>query len=125
MKPEILIIDDEHDLLTFLNQVLVQEGYHVLTAISGEKGVTVAREVQPDLILLDIMMPGMDGWEVLDLLRSSEETQSIPVVMLSARTDPQSKWEGWQQGAVDFITKPFSLPNLLLRIREILAQVTP
>ncbi|HPR64405.1 MAG TPA: response regulator [Thermoanaerobaculia bacterium] len=122
MPRTLLIIDDEHDLLTFLKQVFSSEGFEVTTALDGETGITAAREIHPSLILLDIMLPGMDGWEILRVLRSDRETSDIPVVMLTARTDPESKWEGWQGGAVDYVTKPFTLTDIIQRVKEIVVQ---
>lgn len=123
MARKLLVIDDEQDLLDFLRNVLSEEGYAVSTAPDGVQGISRARHEHPDLILLDLMMPQMDGWEVLRILKSLPETAKTPVVVLTARMDPQSKWEGWQQGAVDYITKPFSLQELKLRLREILLQL--
>jgi DNA-binding response OmpR family regulator len=123
MARRILVIDDEQDLLDFLRKVLEEEGYAVATAPDGVQGISRARHEPPDLILLDLMMPQMDGWEVLRILKSLPQTSRTPVVVLTARMDPQSKWEGWQQGAVDYITKPFSLQELKLRLKEILLQL--
>jgi DNA-binding response OmpR family regulator len=123
MARKLLVIDDEQDLLDFLHKILTEEGYSVLTAPDGVQGISRARHEHPDLILLDLMMPQMDGWEVLRILKSLPETARTPVVVLTARMDPQAKWEGWQQGAVDYITKPFSLQELKLRLKEILLQL--
>ena len=123
MKKKIMVVDDEDDILHFLELVLREKGYDVVTASNGHEALTTAQIEQPDLVLLDIMMPQMDGWEVLRILKSLPETAKTPVVVLTARMDPQSKWEGWQQGAVDYITKPFSLQELKLRLKEILLQL--
>ncbi len=118
-KKKILVVDDEDDILNFLELVLREKGYEVLTAGGGQEALTQAQMAKPDLVLLDIMMPQMDGWEVLKLLRVDEETASVPVAMLSARTDAQDRVQGLQEGAVDYIFKPFSLQDLLKKIESI------
>jgi DNA-binding response OmpR family regulator len=123
MKKKILIVDDEDDILHFLDLVLREKGYEVATATGGQEALTRAQLVRPDLILLDIMMPQMDGWEVLKLLRVDEETAAIPVAMLSARTEARDRVQGLQEGAVDYICKPFSLQELIGKIEAIFAQV--
>ncbi len=120
---KLLVIDDEKDLLDFLARFLSDAGYDVRTAAGGPEGLTLAQQDPPDLILLDIMMPRMDGWEVLRILKSLPTLARVPVVMLTAKTDPQSRWDGWQEGAADYITKPFALGDLKLRLEELLAQV--
>jgi DNA-binding response OmpR family regulator len=123
MKKKILVVDDEEDILHFLELVLGEKGYEVVTAGGGQEALTRAHIDQPDLILLDIMMPQMDGWEVLKLLRIDDETASIPVAMLSARTEARDRVQGLQEGAVDYICKPFSLQELLGKIEAVFAQV--
>src|SRR5262249_59896317 len=91
MKKKILVVDDEDDILHFLELVLKEKGYDVVTASSGHEALTAAQIEKPDLVLLDIMMPQMDGWEVLKLLRVDEETTHIPVAMLSARTEAKDR----------------------------------
>jgi DNA-binding response OmpR family regulator len=120
---KILVVDDEDDILHFLDLVLREKGYDVATATGGQEALTKAQLEHPDLILLDIMMPQMDGWEVLKLLRVDEETASIPVAMLSARTEARDRVQGLQEGAVDYICKPFSLQELIGKIEAIFAQV--
>jgi DNA-binding response OmpR family regulator len=120
---KILIVDDEDDILHFLDLVLREKGFAVVTATGGQEALTRAQLERPDLILLDIMMPQMDGWEVLKLLRVDEETASIPVAMLSARTEARDRVQGLQEGAVDYICKPFSLQELLGKIEAIFSQV--
>ena len=120
---KILIVDDEDDILHFLDLVLREKGYWVATATGGQEALTRAQLERPDLILLDIMMPQMDGWEVLKLLRVDEETAAIPVAMLSARTEARDRVQGLQEGAVDYICKPFSLQELIGKIEAIFAQM--
>ncbi len=120
---KILVVDDEDDILHFLELVLREKGYDVATASGGHEALTKAQLEQPNLILLDIMMPQMDGWEVLKLLRVDEETADIPVAMLSARTEAKDRVQGLQEGAIDYICKPFSLQDLLVKIETIFEQV--
>ena len=122
-KKKILVVDDEDDILHFLELVLKEKGYDVATASGGHEALTKAQIEKPNLILLDIMMPQMDGWEVLKLLRVDEETFEIPVAMLSARTEAKDRVQGLQEGAIDYICKPFSLQDLLTKIETIFLQV--
>jgi len=124
MRKKILVVDDEDDILHFLELVLREKGYDVSTASGGHEALTKAQLERPHLILLDIMMPQMDGWEVLKLLRVDEETAEIPVAMLSARTEAKDRVQGLQEGAIDYICKPFSLQDLLVKIETIFEQVT-
>jgi DNA-binding response OmpR family regulator len=121
-EKKILVVDDEDDILHFLDLVLSEKGYRVATATSGHEALTRAQLDPPDLVLLDIMMPQMDGWEVLKLLRVDEATAQVPVAMLSARTEARDRVQGLQEGAVDYICKPFSLSELLGKIEAIFAQ---
>ena len=123
MKKKILVVDDEDDILQFLELVLREKGYDVVTAAGGQDALTRAQIEKPDLVLLDIMMPQMDGWEVLKLLRVDDETSQIPVAMLSARTEAKDRVQGLQEGAIDYICKPFALQELLDKIGTIFAQV--
>jgi DNA-binding response OmpR family regulator len=113
---KVLVVDDEADVVEMLRLVLSKNGYEVLTATSGMDGLTRAESDLPDLILLDIMMHRMDGWEVLKLLKLDERTCGIPVVILSARAEPKDKVRGLQEGAIDYVTKPFAVRDLLLKI---------
>ena len=122
-KRKILVVDDEADILHFLELILRERGYEVETAPGGAAALAAAREGQPDLVLLDIMMPQMDGWEVLKLLRIDPHTAGIPVAMISARTDPKDRMQGLQEGALDYICKPFSLDELLAKVEAIFTQL--
>ena len=124
-KHKILAIDDEPDVLDFLKLVLEKSGYQAVTAPNGTEGLIRAHVEQPDLILLDIMMEEMDGWETLRLLKLDESSRDVPVVILSARAEPRDKIRALQEGAVDYITKPFSLRDSLAKIRTILEQNSP
>ena len=119
---KILVVDDEDDILHFLEMVLREKGYQVTTASGGHEALTRAQIDKPDLVLLDIMMPQMDGWEVLKLLRVDDDTRRIPVAMLSARTEAKDRVQGLQEGAIDYICKPFSLTELLGKIEAIFVQ---
>jgi len=122
-KRKILVVDDESDILYFLELVLRERGYDVVIAAGGVPALAAVRRELPDLILLDIMMPQMDGWEVLKLLRVDPKTAGIPVAMISARTDPKDRVQGLQEGAVDYICKPFSLDELLAKVDGIFTQL--
>jgi putative two-component system response regulator len=122
-KPEatILVVDDTPENLSLMGGLL-RDQYRVKVANSGEKALRVARgEDQPDLILLDIMMPGMDGYEVCRQLKADPATRAIPVIFLTARTDPDDERKGLDLGAVDYIIKPISPPLVLARVRNHLA----
>ncbi|MCP3957179.1 MAG: response regulator [bacterium] len=120
-RTKILAIDDEPDLLELLELVLERNDLLVLTAADGNEGLALAQAENPDLILLDLMMKGMDGWETLRRLKLDEQCQSIPVVILSVRSEPKEKIRALQEGAIDYLTKPFLVPDSLDRIRAILA----
>lgn len=124
MNKKILVVDDEDDILHFLELVLREKGYDIVTASGGHEALTRAQMERPDLILLDIMMPQMDGWEVLKLLRVDEDTAQIPVAMLSARTEAKDRVQGLQEGAVDYICKPFSLHELVGKIEGIFTEMS-
>ena len=111
------MVDDESASLTVVTNLLTAEGYHVRPADSGRLALASVEAVRPDLILLDVRMPGMDGFEVCRQLQAREETREIPVMFLSASTDQEERVAGMALGAVDFVAKPFFRPELLARIR--------
>jgi len=123
MKQTILVIDDNPDLLDIVDAILSEAGFVVAKALSGEDGLSVARALKPNLILLDLNMPQMDGWEVLKLLKAESGTRDIPVAIFSVRTDLKDKIFGLQRGAVDYIPKPFQYDRLAERVQRILAHV--
>lgn len=116
----ILIVDDEQDLLDLIEYNLKQHGFNVLKTENGRQGIELAQKHNPDLILLDIMMPHMDGLEVCEKLRNEESTSGIPVIFLTARGDEKTEIEGLDKGADDYITKPISTKKLMSRIKTVL-----
>ncbi|MEM6750665.1 MAG: response regulator transcription factor [Planctomycetota bacterium] len=116
----ILIVEDEQDLLELLKYNLSREGYEVRTATSGEEGLRLVRAEHPDLILLDLMLPAMDGLEVCRTLKSREHTGAIPVIMLTAKGEESDIVRGLEIGADDYITKPFSPRVLMARITAVM-----
>jgi two-component system phosphate regulon response regulator PhoB len=120
MKAKILVVDDEPDLLELIDTNLTAAGFHVLMAASGKEALRMARAVQPQLILLDVMLPELDGLEVCKLLRQDPGTRSIPIVMLTARAAEIDRVLGLELGADDYVTKPFSVRELVLRVKKLL-----
>ncbi|MFP4144930.1 MAG: response regulator transcription factor [Phycisphaeraceae bacterium] len=118
--PTILIVEDEQDLLELLSYNLSREGYEVATATSGEAGLKLARSTPPDLVLLDLMLPGIDGLEVCRTLKSRDRTAESAVIMLTARGEEADIVRGLEMGADDYLTKPFSPRVLLARIKAVL-----
>ncbi|MDA1193289.1 MAG: SpoIIE family protein phosphatase [Candidatus Poribacteria bacterium] len=122
MPHKILAVDDEPDILDLVEVTLLSEGYVVISAKDGYEAVAVAKSELPDLILLDLSMPGLDGFEVLEALRKDSATASIPIIMLTARAQISDKLRGLSSGAEDYITKPFDLAVLTERVKTALAQ---
>jgi DNA-binding response OmpR family regulator len=119
--PVLLVADDDEDILTLVQLRLSRSGYEVLVARDGEEALRLAREKQPDLAVLDWMMPKASGLEVLRAIRADAETHDIPVVLLTARASEADIQEGLDAGADDYIAKPFSPQELAARIQVILA----
>ncbi|QBD80073.1 response regulator transcription factor [Ktedonosporobacter rubrisoli] len=117
---KVLVIDDEENIIEFIRLGLRYEGFQVESASDGEQGITVAQRINPDLVILDIMMPGMDGLEVCQRLRSNPTTRDVPILMLTAKDDVRDRILGLRTGADDYLTKPFDFDELLERIRAIL-----
>ncbi len=118
-KRQILIIDDEKDIAKLLQYNLEKEGYGVSTALTGEDGLAAAKSKKPDLVVLDLMLPGIDGLEVCRLLKSDRATRQIPVLMLTAKGTEIDQVVGLEIGASDYIAKPFSVKVLLARVKNI------
>ncbi|MBI1855817.1 MAG: response regulator transcription factor [Chloroflexi bacterium] len=121
MAQTIMIIDDEKRLVSLVESYLKQEGYHVLTAGDGREALSIARKESPDLILLDIMMPEMDGYEFMETYRKYHRT---PIILLTARVEEQDHVIGLDLGADDYVTKPFRPRELMARVRSVL-RLTP
>ena len=116
----VLIIDDDATIRALIKASLEDNGYDPLESQSGEDGLSVAKEKKPDCILLDWMMPNMDGISVLKELKKNEETRSIPVIMLTSKTEVSNVSESLTMGANDYIVKPFDTYNLIVRLEKIL-----
>jgi len=119
-KGRILIIDDEEDLIELARYNLEQEGFEVKGASDGESGLKTAIQDAPDLILIDLMLPGMDGLEVCRSLRADNRTASIPLIMLTAKSSESDRIVGLELGADDYVTKPFSPRELAARVKAVL-----
>ncbi|MGH2812884.1 MAG: response regulator transcription factor [Actinomycetota bacterium] len=113
MTAKILVIDDDADVRVLCRVNLEFEGFQVIEAASGAEGLDLAKSERPDLILLDVMMPELDGWEVMSALNEEEQTADVPIVMLTARSDEESQLKGWEEGILDYITKPFNPVSLV------------
>jgi DNA-binding response OmpR family regulator len=119
---KILVAEDEPVARDFLDYILQQEGYTPLLAADGDMAMMLARNEQPDLILLDVMMPYVDGFEVLRRLKEAPDLKRIPVIMLTARTSDADVNVGFDIGATDYVEKPFSIAKLLARVRHALQE---
>ncbi|MBT3387877.1 MAG: response regulator [Desulfobacula sp.] len=119
-KETILIVDDEEDIIKLIKYNLKNEGYSILKAQTGEQAIKIANRSHPDLIVLDLMLPGIDGLEVTKYLKNHEQTNDIPIVMLTAKGEESDIVTGLELGASDYISKPFSPKVLIARIRAIL-----
>ena len=117
MAKTVLIVEDDRNIADLLRLYLEKEGYEVVIALDGLKGVEKFREVHPSLVLLDVMLPGMDGWGVCRTIRSESKT---PIIMLTAKSETEDKVSGLKQGADDYITKPFEMKEVLARIEAVL-----
>ena len=116
-KNNILIVDDTPENLSVLRQLLTDQGYQVRPALSGELALKAVKAHPPDLILLDILMPEMDGYEVCRILKSNEETAHIPIIFISALTEIKGIIKAFQAGGVDYITKPFRTEEVMARVQ--------
>lgn len=124
MGNRILVIDDEIHILELLSYNLKKEGYDVITAETGEEGLEYLHKEKTDLLILDLMLPGMNGMEVLNQMREDEALRQIPVIMLTAKQDEKSKIEGLELGADDYLSKPFSIKELIARVRSLLRRIS-
>jgi len=116
----VLVVEDERDVAELIRYNLGKEGYDVVITASGTDAVKQARETRPDIVLLDIMVPHLNGWEVCRRLKQDAETRNIPVIMVTGRAEEGDKVLGFEMGADDYVTKPFSPRELVARVRAVL-----
>ncbi len=119
-RPKVLIVDDEMDTLLPLKRSLEVENYIVVEALNGQEALDIVKNEIPDIILLDIMLPGMDGYEVCSRLKNNALTKNIPIIMLTARDNVKEKVKGLETGADDYVAKPYNLHELKARIKSVL-----
>jgi DNA-binding response OmpR family regulator len=120
---KVLVIDDEAPIRLLCRVNLEAEGMEVSEAEDGAEGLELAREERPDVILLDVMMPGLDGWEVLQRLLDDDRTREIPIVFLTARAELRDRARGLELGGVDYVTKPFNPVELAPLVKDLIARV--
>ncbi|MDP2923483.1 MAG: response regulator transcription factor [Candidatus Omnitrophota bacterium] len=123
MKEKILIVDDEKDIVKVLDYNLKKEGFRTILCYDGEEALDLAAKEHPDLIILDLMLPGLDGLEVCKTLKKENKTSNIPIIMLTAKAQETDKIVGLELGADDYITKPFSPRELIARVKAVLRRV--
>lgn len=116
----ILLVEDESSIVDVVSQALKRHGFDVMTADNGDDALDMLYPVLPDLVLLDLMLPGMDGWEVCRRIRSSPESRALPIIMMTARRDERDLVQGLELGADDYIRKPFSLVELMARVKSLI-----
>lgn len=121
-RRRVLVVDDQEDIREMARLVLTGAGYEVATASSGREALRLAREAPFDLMLLDINMPDLDGWATLRLLRADEAHDDLKVAMFSVKSEVRDKVAGLKDGAIDYLTKPFSVDELVTRVSRILAE---
>jgi DNA-binding response OmpR family regulator len=119
-KPKVLIVDDEPNNVDFLEQALEDSGYQLITATNGQEALDKIQSEQPDLILLDLMMPILDGFAVLAEVKADQVLRDIPVIIISAEHDSKSVVKGIKQGAEDYLTKPVNADILVKKVKEYL-----
>lgn len=124
MNEKILIVEDEKDIARMIDYNLKKEGYRTVVTHDGPAGAAAAGRERPDLVLLDVMLPGVDGLEVLKRLRADAKTASLPVILLTARSEETDKVVGLELGADDYVTKPFSVKELLARVKAALRRAS-
>ena len=124
-KPHILIVEDEEPIALLLRYNLEAEGYKVSHTVRGDEAETILREQVPDLVLLDWMLPGLSGIELCRRIRARSETQALPIILLTARGEESERVRGLATGADDYVVKPFSVPELLARVRALLRRSAP
>jgi two-component system alkaline phosphatase synthesis response regulator PhoP len=122
IQKKILVVDDEPDLVETVRYPLEMEGYQVLVAYNGEEGLNQARKDSPDLIILDLMLPKLDGYKVCRLLKFDERYKHIPILMLTAKTQEKDRLLGKETGADEYMTKPFDIDQLLEKVKSYLSK---
>jgi len=120
MRETVLLVEDESDVVDLLRYNLIRSGYEVLIANNGSDGLATIAQQRPDAVILDLMLPGMSGYEVCQKLRKAPETADVAVLMLTAKGEPSERVKGLELGADDYITKPFSPRELILRLKAVL-----
>jgi phosphate regulon transcriptional regulator PhoB len=120
MKKKILVVDDEKDIVDLITYNLEKENFTTISAYDGLSALDLAKTDKPDLIILDLMIPGMRGFDVCRAVRKNPETETVPIIMLTARSEAADKIVGLEIGADDYITKPFNIRELIARVRAIL-----
>ncbi len=120
MPKRILVVDDDQEIVRLLRAYLEQNGYQVLVAHDGERALQMLRRERPDLVVLDLLLPGRDGWEVTRIARSDPNLATTPIIMLTARIEAQDKIVGLELGADDYVTKPFNPREIVARVRAVL-----
>ena len=120
IRKSVLVVDDDEGLLKTVQRILLSNGYSVLTASSGEKGIQIAKLQKPDLILLDVILPGIKGREVCQRLKDDEQTENIPVIFLTAKDSPDDINAEKAVGAVNHLTKPVNAKTLLIEVKKVL-----
>jgi len=123
MSYRILVVDDESDITALVAYHLARAGYSVSTASNGAEAIKAAKRDRPDLVVLDLMLPGMSGYDVLRALRSLSETSGVGVILLTARKEEADRIEGFTEGADDYVVKPFAPEELVLRVRAVLRRL--
>lgn len=124
MNQRILVADDDRQIVRLLQSYLEQAGFHVLTAYNGEATLRTIRQERPDLVILDLMLPDRDGWDITRTLRADEKFVRLPIIMLTARVEDTDKIVGLELGADDYITKPFNPREVIARMRAVLRRAT-
>jgi len=120
--PKVLVVDDEESIRKLVRVNLIARGFQVLTAADGEDALKLANLECPDLILLDIMMPGMSGWDVLTTLKADQKLRGIPVIVMTASVDKWEEDRARSMGAVDYLSKPFSTGELMRQVRLVIGE---
>jgi two-component system, OmpR family, alkaline phosphatase synthesis response regulator PhoP len=123
MVQRILVVDDDREIVRLVRTYLEQSGYEVLVAYDGETALHILRRERPDLVLLDLMLPGRDGWDVTRVVRGDAGLAAMPIIMLTARVEDQDKIVGLELGADDYVSKPFSPREVVARVRAVLRRV--